>query len=324
MRTCLCIWLMTIASLCQAQPIDVLLVGTVHHFKPAYQSLQNFEQIQQQLIAYQPDIICIEAIPIDDSLSLKEILPSLLKQADQLNDSLPPAKRSTSPYPSSAFDSPAYWNTHKPEDLIAQGLNYYTSYDFWNAYYYWNTVEIHGDSLGNLSKYQRALANTEYGLIVFPVARQLGIHFFHNIDYRYQESNFLTQQNKSIKQLLFNFKWKPLGKYMKLQKKYKKAEKAGTLLHFINEPSFQTAFSNLIEDLPNKLKKSEEARYVKEYWNNRNKIMAQRIYQSALDAKATKVLVTVGSAHVSHIKRYLEELGCEVSTFTALDKEEHD
>jgi len=309
---------MTIACLGQAQTIDVLLVGTVHHFKPAYQSLQNFEQIQQRLISYQPDIICIEAIPIDDSLSLKEILPNLLKQADQLNDSLPPVNRFTFPSPSSVFDSPAYWNTHKPEDLIAQGLNYYTSYDFWNAYYYWNTVEIHGDSLGYLSKYQRALANTEYGLIVFPVARQLGIHFFHNIDYRYQESNFLAKQNKAIKKLLFNFKWKPLGKYMRLQKKYKKAEKAGTLMQFINAPSFQASFSHLIEDLPNKLKKSAEAKYVKEYWNNRNSIMAQRIYQSALDAKATKVLVTVGSAHVSHIKRYLEKLGCDVKTYAEL------
>ena len=48
--------------------------------------------------------------------------------------------------------------------------------------------------------------------------------------------------------------------------------------------------------------KPEEAKYVKEYWNNRNKIMAKRIYQSALDRNAEKVLVTVGSAHVSHTK----------------------
>ena len=121
-----------------------------------------------------------------------------------------------------------------------------------------------------------------------------------------------------MKQLLFNFKLKPIRAYMRIQKKYKKEHENGRLIDFVNEPEFQNSFSNLIDELPNKLPRSKEAKSVKDSWHHRNKIMAKRIYDSAIVGGASKVLVTVGAAHVTHIKYYLEQFECEVTTYGEL------
>lgn len=118
-----------------------------------------------------------------------------------------------------------------------------------------------------------------------------------------------------MKKLLFRFKWKPLGSYFKTQKRYKKAEEEGRLMEFINGPEFQVAFNNLIDELPRKLRKVEEAQFVKDYWLNRNEIMAERIIETALEQGATNILLTVGGAHVSAIKNALERKGHLVFTY---------
>ena len=70
------------------QKIDITIIGTNHYFDEKYQSLQDFEAVQDFIVNLDPDIICIESIPIDDSLSLAEILPNSMKRADRLRDTL--------------------------------------------------------------------------------------------------------------------------------------------------------------------------------------------------------------------------------------------
>ena len=88
MKTIICICSFIISFWCQAQKIEILIIGTVHHFKNEYMPLQGFEQVQDEIISFNPDIICIEAIPVADTLSLKEIWPKNMKRADSLKADL--------------------------------------------------------------------------------------------------------------------------------------------------------------------------------------------------------------------------------------------
>ncbi len=298
MKTIINACLISISFLCQAQKIEVLIIGTVHHFEEEYKSLQNFEKVQRDIVSYDPDIICIEAIPTDDTLSLREILPRNMKRADSLKRELASGK----------------YNSISTQRQL-QGAHYFSRYDFWNAYFHWDSLGKSDQTPGPFSRYHRSLGNSEYGNIVFPAARRLGIEEFQNIDYRYGEMVFLENNNKVTKKLLLNLKFKPLGSYVKIQKRYKKANKAGSLIEFVNSREFQGSFSSLIDELPSILPKSTEAKSVKEAWHKRNKIMAERIYQAAISNKAERALLTVGAAHVSHIKHYLEQQGCSVITY---------
>ncbi len=277
------------------QKLDITIMGTAHYFKDEYQSLQSIDQAIEFIVDLKPDIICIESVPTFDSLSLKEVWQTEMNKADQLKDTL------------------ALLNHY--QEQVRVGADHYSTYDFWNAYYQWYLVERRGDTLGYFSAFQKRHTNSEYGLIVFPAAKKLGIEKLQGMDYREGEDEFLAHNSKVFKKLLFSFKWKPLRVYLKTQKKYRKAEKEGRLIEFINGQEFQTAFSKLIDDIPKRLPKSEEARLVKAYWLNRNEIMAERIVRTAQQQRAGRVLVTVGSAHVTHIKRFLEAGGHSVTTY---------
>ena len=286
-----------------AQQLDIYLLGTVHHFEEEYQSLQKLEEVEDFIVDLKPDIICIEAIPTNDRESLEEIWSNTLKRADGLRDSLA---------------VPGFYIQRRSNDLILKGAKFYASYDFWNAYYYWMQAENDGDSLGYFAQFHRQLQHSEYGLFVYPAAVRLGIAQFYAIDYRVGEKDFLSNNNKVLKKLLFSLKLKPLRSYLKTQKRYKKAQKKGGLMEYVNGDEFQNAFSHLIDQLPDRLPKSEEAKAVKDYWLKRNEIMADRIIERAREKDAQKVLLTVGSAHISHIKHFLENKGHKVYTYGEL------
>ncbi len=296
MKSTITIILLGISGLVSGQTkLDITIIGMAHHFKDDYQELQDFETVQDYIIQLNPDIICIEAIPVSDTLSLKEIWPNTMKRADKLRDTLE--------------------NIILDSEQVMLGAQYYSSYDFWNGYYQWFQAAQAKDSLGYFSKYHKDQSSTEFGLMVFPAAQKLGIDYLYGIDFRNGEDEFMEANNKVLKKLFFSLKWKPLRVYLKTQKKYKKAEKAGELIEFINSAEFQNSFSALIDDLPKRLPKSEEAKFIKSYWLHRNKVMAERIIETAQANEAQNVVLTVGSAHVTHIKRILNEKGHSVTTY---------
>ena len=300
MKTIITLLFALVGSWLYAQKISVTIIGTAHSFKTEYQPLQSFDEVQTFIKELNPDIICIEAIPTYDTASLKEIWPNTMRKADELRDSL---------------RSDEFAKTYRSNNQLIKGAEAFASYDLWNAYYHWFQILDAGDSLGYFSRYHKDLSKSEYGLMVFPAAKEIGVDHLYGIDYRDDEDEFLAANGKVMKKLFFSLKWKPIRVYLKTQKKYKKAEKAGQLIEFINGDEFQDAFSNLIDDLPNRLPKSEEARFIKEYWLKRNEIMASRIIETAHANDANNVLLTVGSAHVTHIKRFLEEAGHTVTTY---------
>ncbi|MEM7296658.1 MAG: DUF5694 domain-containing protein [Bacteroidota bacterium] len=299
MKSLMTLCLIALTGMVTAQlKINITIIGTAHYFDDEYQSKQSFDDVQDFIVDLNPDIICIESIPIEDSLSLKEIWPNTMKRADRLRDTL-------------QYDEA--WIGANEE--IIKGAHFYASYDFWNGYYHWFSSIKNGDSLGYFQSLHKNLKNSEYGLMVFPAAKKLGIEKFYGIDYRDGEKDFLEANSKVLKKLFFGVKWKPLGTYLKTQKKYKRAEREGQLIEFINGDEFQNAFSQLIDDLPKRLPKSKEAKFIQTYWLNRNLIMADRIIKVARDQKANDVLLTVGSAHVTHLQQYLEAAGHHVTTY---------
>lgn len=308
MKTIITLFMLSISLLGAGQrKLDITIIGTAHHFSDEYKSLQDFESPQKFILDLDPDIICIESIPTYDTLSFTEIWPNTAKRAERLRDSLK--------YHETSSQEHLFWKTYGNKDQLISGAKYYAAYDLWNAYYQWFQATEAGDSLYYFAKFQRSLSNSEYGLIVFPAAQKLGVSKFYSIDYRDGERVFMANSSKVFKKLFFGLKWKPLKVYLKTQKRYRKAEKEGKLMEFINGSEFQNSFSQLIDELPKRLRKSEEAKQVKEYWLMRNEIMADRLIQRAEEQQATKVLLTVGSAHITHMKRFLEAKGHQVSTY---------
>lgn len=307
MRTIISLLSLCISLFTQAQsPLEVTIIGTTHAFQKEYQDKQNFRQVQDFIVDLNPDIICIEAIPTTDTLSLQEILPNNLKKADKMRETL--NENGYFPFEPSAYAS-------EVESMRIQGACHLAHYDFWNAYYQWFQVLEKGDSLNGFAPYMKNLDCSEYGLMVFPAAIKLGVDHLYPIDFRAGEAEFLASNQKVLKKLLFRFKWKPLGTYLKTQKRYKKAEQSGQLMEFINGPDFQLAFNQLIDELPRRLPKVTEAQFVKDYWLRRNEIMANRIIETARGQDATTVLLTVGSAHVTAIKNALLEQGHVVHSY---------
>ncbi len=317
MKTIITFYLLALSTICIAQQkLDITIIGTAHYFQDEYQPLQNFKKVEDFIVDLNPEIICIEAIPVDDTLSLQEIWPNTIKRADRLRDSLIQQGAYASNFEVLKSDTEnEFWNTYQGKDLLLKGANHYASYDLWNAYYQWFQVEQAGDSLYYFSRFQRKLKNSEYGLMIYPAAQRLGVKQFYGIDYRDGEAEFLANNKSVLKKLLFKLKWKPLKIYLKTQKKYRKAEEEGKLLEFINGPEFQNSFSTLIDEIPRRLPKSAEAKQVKAYWLKRNKIMAARTIQVAEEQGAQKILLTVGSAHVTHLQRFLEAEGHTVTTY---------
>ncbi len=293
--------ILLLSTLCQAQQLEVFIFGTTHAFNEDHIELQDFEKAQKALVNFDPDIFCIESIPSTDTASLKEIWPNTMKRADKLSLRLENGL-------ADSIDNP---------DLL-KAANFYTQYDIWNAWYYWNTELVKGNSIEPFSKYNRKVTNSEFGRIVFPAARTLEVDQFYAVDYRAGESEFLANNNKVLKQLLFRFKWGTLKSYLKVRKQYKKSEKNGQLIEFINGPVFQNSFSDLIDVLPVKLPKTPEAQEVQDYWLNRNKIMADRLIQRASENNAKRIVLTVGSAHVGHIQKFLEAQGHTVYTYSEI------
>ena len=69
-------------------PVEVTIIGTTHAFQQEYQDKQDFSKVRDFIIELNPDIICIEAIPTTDTISLKEIWPKNMKRADNLREEM--------------------------------------------------------------------------------------------------------------------------------------------------------------------------------------------------------------------------------------------
>lgn len=312
----------TAAGYGRQQEVEILLVGTQHVFADSLKERQHFDQIRSQLAAYQPEIICIESVPVTDAASLKEVRSSQLEVAERLR-----VEKGISSYDMgeriaqlmSALGA-------KPDDLITRSElanHLYANHDFWNAYYHYFILDQRLSGLADTmvpvdlrasfaldsmhSRIARRQAKGEYGNIVFPLADELGIFAFHNIDYRADEEEFLKRTKKAAIGTLFNlkiFKLKKLTKQM--QEDMLLAEQEGRLMEWINSEEQQALYLDLIDN-SSRFLKSKNLRKAVALWEFRNKVMAERIIAAARESGARRVMAVFGAFHLPFVKRYLEQ-----------------
>lgn len=314
--------LLTATGYGQQQEIEIMLVGTQHVFTDSLKERQNFDKIRSRLVGYRPDIICIESVPVTDAASLKEVRSGQMKVAERLR-----VEKEIGTYDlderigrlSSALKS-------RPQNLrfrseLANHL--YANHDFWNAYYHYFVLNNHLSALSDStglkavrasfaldsihSRVAKRQAKGEYGNIVFPVAKELGILSFHNTDYRADEQEFLKRVKKAAIGTLFNlkiFKLKKLTK--KMQQDMLLAEREGRLMEWINSEEQQALYLDLIDNSHHFLK-SKNLRKAVDLWEFRNKVMAERIIAAARESGAERVMAAFGAFHLPFVKRYLEQ-----------------
>jgi hypothetical protein len=314
--------LITATGYSRQQEIEILLVGTQHVFADSLKERQNFDQIRSGLAGYRPDIICIESIPVTDAASLKEVRSDQMAVAERLR-----IEKEIGTYDLderigrllSALKS-------RPQNLRLRSElanHFYAKHNFWNAYYHYFVLNNILSGIGDITGLERVRASFaldsihsrvakrqakgEYGNIIFPVAKELGILTFHNIDYRADEVEFLKRAKKAAIGTLFNlkiFKLKKLTK--KMQQDMLLAEREGRLMEWINAEEQQALYLDLIDNSPRFLK-SKNLRKAVDLWEFRNKVMAERIIAAAQDSGAKRVMAAFGAFHLPFIKRYLEE-----------------
>jgi pheromone shutdown protein TraB len=304
------------------QEVEILLVGTQHVFADSLKERQDFAQISKKLAAYQPEIICIESVPVKDAASLKEVRSGQLQVAERLR-----AEKKIDTYGLDERIARLMSDLKaRPDDLkvrseLANRL--YANHDFWNAYYHYFILDQRLSKLEDTtaladlrvsfaldsmhSRIAKRQTKSEYGNIVFPIADELGLLAFHNIDYRADEREFLKRIKKAAIGTLFNlkiFKLKKLTKQM--QRDMLLAEQEGRLMEWINSEEQQALYLDLIDN-SSRFLKSKNLRQAVALWEFRNKVMADRIIAALRESGSRRVMAVFGAFHLPFVKRYLEQ-----------------
>ncbi|MBK7869680.1 MAG: hypothetical protein IPJ74_02850 [Saprospiraceae bacterium] len=299
----------------------ILLVGTVHAFEDSTSAV--FEPLRQKLIAFQPDVICIESIPTWDTLSLQAVRSSSIETAKQLRQEKGWQAQDITIFIKEYHEKLKLdTNNMIYHSQLANAL--YANHDFWNAYYHWfvlsQQLKQHPDlqsdkelnSTFALSKIHERTAlyqaKTEYGHIIFPVAKALNHLYLYNIDERSDDAEFAKEGKKLAWRLVFNFKVFKLLKMYKKEKRLMTEMTGNEVIEYINSADFRQRFQELFDDAPVKYSKSKRTKYLIALWEKRNQEMANRIAQTIQSTDTQKVIVFFGAAHVEPVKRYLEKM----------------
>lgn len=323
------------------QQIEVLILGTVHDFKEEHKNIQHFEEVISSLQNFNPEIICIESIPIRDTLSLQEVRSKKVTIADGVLKEKQ-LDRSTLGTLIDRLLSDVSNNPKDYESRAKLAMALYANYDFWNAYYHFTILDKAFEKVDDSTQrksnakllyssyidYKKIILNEgggEYGNIVFPLADKLNLNYLRNVDYRKDEGEFLSLTKKILPRLLLNFKaFKLLKRFKTIKKTYTKAEANGTLIDYVNTPEFRSVLTEVLDELSEKWCTCKKARRIQELWLTRNKIMAERIIGQIRESGSKKILVTLGTAHVDFVKRYLEQdYGVKVTTYYEWNLQDH-
>lgn len=300
-----------------AQQPTILLLGTTHQYTD---TVDVFDNIRRQIKDFDPNVICIENIPTWDTLSLQNIWADILPVAARLRKE---QELEATELPN-LQDQLLKSIQNKPEDPIlrAQLANvYYAQHNFYNAYYHWFELARQLESSAAVdprviphlaldSLYLRVAkrqSTTEYGHIVFPVARELGIHHLESIDERGEDPAFQKQSKKLFKRLIFNLKiFKAMKIYKKEQKKLIDAP-GDEVMAYLNSEAFRSFLTTVIEELPTRWSRSKKTKELIRLWEERNERMANRIEGVIHEKSPERILVVFGAAHVPAVKTYLEK-----------------
>lgn len=303
----------------QANRKTVLLLGTAHSFKD--NPNQDFEMVKSQLLAFKPELICVEGIDADDSVSLYNFRKENVQLASQQL-----AKSGLSRV--AVFDSIDRYRTLIKSDTenIAYHIRlaqfFFLSYDF-NAnsdYHWWIANVLTENKLGKATSdsifktYKSARQFNEYFNLVFPLAFAAGIETLYPIDDQTDHPADIQAQKKLTKRILFSFKGiKAYFYFRKIRKQYNEYQREGKLFSLLNDSTYQNKISDLITNSYPKWSKSHWAKEVSDLWKQRNQNITRNILNAvSKEPTANRIIVTIGAAHVPILKSYLIEKGFDV------------
>lgn len=313
---CLCIFLSS-----YAQKKEIVLFGTGHDFRNNMN--QDFTSLIEKLSGFKPHMICIEAIPARDSISMRKINPASLDRIEKLKilfhlnnnmikDSLDHYKRLIK-------------KRGQDKWLTSQlGFFYFLNKEIRsNANYQWflaaqlSIPEDVTDTLVN--QYIKSNRFNEYYNVVFPVAKKLNLKEVYAVDDRSDHPKDIKAQQETQTKLMVSEKGQAIvSLYMKSQTNYAKQEQEGKAFEILNDSAFQNLISGILINVYPEIINDNAAKDMKEIWKKRNYEIANRIKNSLLNTKrSNKVLVTFGAAHIPLLKKYLTEIlpGYSVLTY---------
>ncbi len=296
------------------QEKEILLVGTAHNFENT--NNQHFEKVVDKLADFKPQIICIEAIPVWDTVSQQKILPKDIQRVIGLMAAMGLTSNTI-------IDSLNYYRKKTLEKKISPGtwtklgFYYFLNRDFGcNSNYNWfRAVDAYSGNMDPsdtlVQQYLQSEKKTEFHNVIFPVAVKLGLRQLYGVDDRSTYPDDINAQNETQSKLMNLPKGKEkIAVYMKIQADYAAAEKAGTVFNLINDTTYQQTISDLITNIYPGVTTDESARKMKELWEKRNLSIAGRIVTVIKENNyPQRILVTFGAAHIPLLKKYLERLG---------------
>ena len=323
-----------LSSTCLSQQ-KILLIGTLHHTEK--DRISEIAPIAKTVANFNPRIICVEYPMPTDSASLIrnsvimrrtskifELMDSTRKEWKISDNGMNPKIKSLQQDPGLSSDI--------KKRMELQQL-YYLSFDYGNAdyqgYQILTTPGIENSSLRENSPgfeimnqiYQnQRLRNSEYHLLVFPLAVKLNISYLYPIDdlstwgeyeryYDRLQVPDTTDASKSRnRQMVKDF----LGKIQSLPK-------ASSEWLFVNSPATIRELlyveSYIVDDDIN----STDIKMLQYYWILRNRTIAQNIDAVAHKHPDANIVVFFGASHVGPVQEELNKLPKDYQVMTLSD-----
>lgn len=299
------------AALPQQEKIKILLLGTTHSFKG--NPNQNFNEVIATLASFKPDMICIEALPVEDTATIKKYRAASYRKADSMRVQSGltdiKIKRAVRACRKKLAKTPSDIELHlKLANLLFMQYDFRgnSDYHWWQANYY-SIQQNQATKDSSLAAFLQRSKFNEYYNVVFPLANGLGIKYFILVDDQTYYPDDITAQKKAQDSLLITPKGvEAIKQISQAQAAFSKYEKQGRLFDLLNDTAYQNKVSDIIINAYPKWSTTVSTKLVSELWKKRNHLIAQRIIGAIAKAPATeRVLVTLGAAHIPILKSYL-------------------
>lgn len=329
------------AKISAQQKIEVLVVGTAHNYKLDINN--DFEISTNAVKTFNPDIICTEYLSLDNET--KQVIEQyygerFIKRRDFLKSkSIISEQNAPKIIKKNVAVLQESNNYHQTRMDLA--LAYFLNYDLGNAHfqvYQLMTANLGSEELVHLQKTldikdslfrYTARKNSEYAMMVFPLAIELKKQKLYGIDcQRYEtpwnvawetsdsllkqfENRLYADSNQVDNRKAIDVLNKFYSDYQASQKLYGTAQKTGTLNQFANSKAYDELgyWGDFLRDDVRALKGFPTEIFAEKhkYWQLRNEEMVANILKTAKQTKAKRLVVFVGASHRKILHDLLEK-----------------
>ena len=276
-----------------SQEKELLIIGTMHEV-PSIVS-RSYRPLLKYAKKYQPEAIFVEDIRPDDTLSLRNFTPKLLRTADSL-------------FHAEGIDEGRFMELKKKPLAEMESNDYAFLADAYLKkrdranYSYYNYLKTYG-----MTGSKKALRN-ENGDLIFPLAIAMGITELSPVDDHQTEKEYQRAWNNTVKagqetgdaQILSDLLkkdqhkrvwpslWGKLGKYTNKDETLHRYY----LINSCRYVTHQNEYSNAAQQL----------------WDDRNYRIATNLLERLKNSPYQRYILIIGAGHVISLKTILEQM----------------